>query len=62
MIENVLLFIKNKLNDDPRRPPTTREELSARIFEEWQRMPQSSIAKLYDSIEYRSVTSRKFYF
>ena len=53
IIENVWLFIKNKLNNDPRGPPTTREELVARIFEEWRRIPQSFIAKLYDSIPCR---------
>jgi len=29
IIENVWLFIKNKLNNDPRYPPTRREELVA---------------------------------
>ena len=29
--------------------PTTREELVARIIEEWRGIPQSFIAKLYDS-------------
>ena len=46
IIENGWLFIKNKVNNDPRCPPTTREELVARIFEEWRRIPQSFIAKL----------------
>ena len=52
IIENVCLFIKNELNNDPRRP-TTREELAARICEEYRRIPQSFIAKLYDSIPCR---------
>ena len=53
IIENIWLFIKNKLNNDPRRPPTTREELVYPIFEEWRRILQSFIAKLYDSIPCR---------
>ena len=44
---------KKKLNNDHRGPPTTREELVVRIFEEWRRIPQSYIAKLYDSIPRR---------
>ena len=53
IIENVWLFIKNKLNNDHRSPPTMSEELVVRIFEEWRRIPQSYIAKLYDSIPRR---------
>ena len=53
IIESVWLFIKNKLKNDHRGPPTTREELVVRIFEEWRRTPQSYIGKLYDSIPRR---------
>ena len=53
IIENVWLFIKNKLNNDPRCSPTTREELVSRIFEEWRCIPQSFIVKRNDSIPCR---------
>ena len=59
IIEHVCLFVKNKLNNDPRCPPTTREELVARIFEEWRGIPQSFIAKLYDSIPCRLDDAQK---
>ena len=32
IIENIWLFIKNKLNSDPRGPPTTKEELQTRVI------------------------------
>ena len=53
IIENAWLFIKNKVNNDSRCLPTTREELVARIFEEWRRIPQSFLAKIYESIPCR---------
>ena len=53
IIQNFWLFIKNELNSDPRYSPTTREELVARMIEEWRGIPQSFIAKLYDSIPCR---------
>ena len=53
-IKHFWLFIKSKLNNDPKCPPTTtREELVARICEEWRRIPESFIAKLYDPIPCR---------
>jgi len=48
--KNVWLFIKNRLNNDSRCPPTTREELVVSIFKEWQCIPLSFISKLYNSI------------
>ena len=50
IIENIWLFIKNKLNHYSRGPQTTKEELQARFLFEWDRIPGHFIGKLYESL------------
>ena len=50
IIENVRLFLKNKLNHDPRGTPATKEELRAQIVSEWGQIPRNFIGKLYESL------------
>ena len=59
IIENIWLFIKNKLNCDPRGPPTTKEELQTRVISEWDRIPQDFIGKLYESLPGRILAVKK---
>ena len=50
IIENVWLFLKNKLSHDPQGPPATIEELQARVLSEWDQIPWDFIGKLYESL------------
>ena len=59
IIENIWLFIKNKLNCDPRGPPTTKEELQTRVISEWDRIPRDFIGKLYESLRGRILAVNK---
>ena len=53
VIENVWQFMKNKMNFDPRGPPTTKNELIQRVEEVWQQIPCEYLRKLYESIPRR---------
>ena len=59
IIENIWLFIKNKLNSDPRGPPTTKEELQTRVISERDRIPRDFIGKLYESLPQRILAVKK---
>ena len=52
VIENIW-FIKNKLDQDPGGPPTTKEQLQARALFEWDRIPGDFSGKLYESLPRR---------
>ena len=47
--------MKNKINFDSRGVPKTKDELIARVLEEWSNIPSTFIAKLYESIPKRLV-------
>ena len=49
-IENILLFIKSKLNHDPTGHPTTKQERQARVLSEWDRIPGDFIGRFYESL------------
>jgi len=53
------LFIKNKLNCDPRGPPKTKEELQTRVISEWKRIPWDFIGKLYESLLQRILAVKR---
>ena len=59
IIENVWLFLKNKLNHDPRGPPATEEELQARVLSEWGKIPRDFIGKLYESLPRRILALKR---
>ena len=50
IIENVWLFIKNKLSNDARGPPINKDCLIQRVNEVWAQIPQNYIHQLYTSI------------
>ncbi len=63
IIENVWTYIKNQLKNDPRGLPINKDDLVSRVLEEWQRVPQNFIRKLYASIPRRllAVISQRGY-
>ncbi len=50
IIENLWNFLKTRVG---RRPPSTEEELTKHTYEEFARIPDDYIKKLYDSIPRR---------
>ena len=59
IIENIWLFIKNKLNHDPRGHATTKTELQARVLSELDRIPGDFIGKLYESFPRRILAAKR---
>ena len=51
IIENFCLRMKNQMNADPRGPPKSKQELIERVFEEWRKIPASSIKQLHAFIQ-----------
>ena len=44
---------KDQLTNDPRGLPIDKDDLVSRVLEEWQRIPQNFIRKVYASIPRR---------
>ena len=63
IIENVWLFIKNKLSSNALGPPINKYNLIQRVNEVWAQMPQDYIHQLYASIPRRleAVTKMRGY-
>ena len=63
IIENVWLFIKNKLSNAARGPPINKDNLVQRVNEVWAQMPRDYIHQLYASIPRRleAVTKMRGY-
>jgi len=59
IIENVWLFIKNKLSNDARGPPINKDCLIQRVNEVWAQIPQNYIHQLYTSIPRRLEAVKK---
>ena len=59
IIENIWLFIKNKLSHDPRGLPIIEEELQARVLSEWERIPGDFIGKLYEPLPRRILAVKR---
>ena len=53
IIENVWLFIKNKLSNNTRSPPINKNNLNQHVDEVWAQMPQHYIHQPYASIPRR---------
>ena len=59
IIENVWLYIKDKINLDPVDVPKTKDALISRVLQEWSNIPMNFIKELYGSIPRRLRTALK---
>ena len=50
IIENVWLYIKNKINHDPIYAPKTKDALISQVLQEWSNIPLNFINELYVAI------------
>eukprot|EP00794_Sanderia_malayensis_P016541 gene16541-18216_t len=53
IIENIWLYMKRRINNNSATFPKTKDQLIARVQEEWSRIPESFLDKLYTSIPQR---------